>query len=85
MPEICSICGEWKLMNIIHWDFNVDEERRCSISVIPEDIFYKELIGVVLEGFALDITIKVQISFTIKIYLCYKKKFFQISLGMIAK
>lgn len=58
MPELCSICGDWKLMNNDHWDFTVDEERGCSISVISEDISYKELIAVVLEDFALDGTIK---------------------------
>lgn len=33
IPEICSICGEWKLLNRIQWGFTVDEERGCSISV----------------------------------------------------
>ncbi|KAH0926856.1 hypothetical protein HID58_019112, partial [Brassica napus] len=44
--------------DIIHWDFTVDKERRGSISVIPKDISYKELIRVVLEDFTIDNNIK---------------------------
>ncbi|KAF3567168.1 hypothetical protein DY000_02012990 [Brassica cretica] len=54
MIEICSICGEWKLINGIHWDFIVDDERGSSISMIHEDINYNSLIVAVLEDFGID-------------------------------
>ena len=54
MIEMCSIRGECKLINEIHWDFIVDDERRSSLSMIHEDIIYNDLIGVVLEDFGID-------------------------------
>ena len=44
--------------DIIHWDFTVEKKRGGSISVIPKDISYKELIRVVLEYFTIDDSIK---------------------------
>ncbi|KAH0880646.1 hypothetical protein HID58_068040, partial [Brassica napus] len=52
--EICSICGEWKLINGIHWDFIVDDQRGSSLSMIHEDISYNDLIVAVLEDFGID-------------------------------
>ena len=54
MIEICSICGEWKLINGIHWDFIVDDQRGSSLSMIHEDISYNDLIVAVLEDFGID-------------------------------
>ncbi|KAH0884157.1 hypothetical protein HID58_060253, partial [Brassica napus] len=54
MIEICSICGEWKLINGIHWDFIVDDQRGSSLSMIHKDISYNDLIVVVLEDFGID-------------------------------
>lgn len=54
MIEVCSVCGEWKLINGIHWDFTIDVDRGCSFSMIHEDISYNDLIGVVLEDFGID-------------------------------
>ncbi|KAG5392908.1 hypothetical protein IGI04_022871, partial [Brassica rapa subsp. trilocularis] len=52
--KICSICGEWKLINGIHWDFIVDDQRGSSLSMIHEDISYNDLIVAVLEDFGID-------------------------------
>ena len=54
MIEICSICGEWKLINGIQWDFIADDECGSFLCIIHEDICYKYLIGVVLEDFGID-------------------------------
>ena len=54
MIEICYICGEWKLINGIHWDFIVDDQRGSSLSMIHEDISYNDLIVAVLEDFGID-------------------------------
>ncbi|RID52966.1 hypothetical protein BRARA_G00395 [Brassica rapa] len=54
MIEICSICGEWKLINGIHWDFIVDDQRGSSLGMIHEDISYNDLIVAVLEDFRID-------------------------------
>ena len=54
MIEICSICGERKLINGIHWDFIVDDQRGSSLSMIHEDISYNDLIVAVLEDFGID-------------------------------
>ena len=54
MIEICSICGEWKLINGIQWDFITDDECGSFLRIIHEDICYKNLIGVVLEDFGID-------------------------------
>jgi len=51
--ELCSIRGDCKLINRIHWDFIVDDERGSSLSMIHEDISYNDLIGVVLEDLEL--------------------------------
>ena len=54
MIEVCSICGEWKLLNGIQWNFIFDVQRGSSLSMIPEDISYKDLIGIVFEYFGID-------------------------------
>ncbi|RID52576.1 hypothetical protein BRARA_G00029 [Brassica rapa] len=54
MIEICSICGEWKLINGIRWDFIVDDQRGSSLSMIHKDISYNDLIMAVLEDFGID-------------------------------
>ncbi|KAF3546767.1 hypothetical protein DY000_02005315 [Brassica cretica] len=45
---IIEICSIWKLINGIHWDFIVDDERGSSFSMIHEDISYNALIVIVL-------------------------------------
>ena len=54
--KLCSIRGDWKLINGIHWDFIVDDERGSSLSMILEDISYNDLIGIVLEDFGIDVS-----------------------------
>ncbi|KAF3604713.1 hypothetical protein F2Q69_00034640 [Brassica cretica] len=61
MIEICSICGEWKLINGIQWDFIVDDQRGSSLRMIHEDISYNDLIVAVLEDFGIDGTETVEI------------------------
>ncbi|KAF8090848.1 hypothetical protein N665_0463s0007 [Sinapis alba] len=50
----CYVSGEWKLINEIQWDFMIDDERGCSLSMIHEDISYNDLIGIVFEDFGID-------------------------------
>ncbi|WZZ12032.1 hypothetical protein YC2023_105121 [Brassica napus] len=54
--KLCSIRGDWKLINGIHWDFIVDDERGSCLSMILEDISYNDLIEVVLENFGIDVS-----------------------------
>ncbi|WZY83044.1 hypothetical protein YC2023_029428 [Brassica napus] len=54
--ELCSIRGDCKLINRIHWDFIVDDERGSSLNMILEDIIYNDSIGVILENFGIDVS-----------------------------
>ncbi|KAL0713404.1 hypothetical protein Bca4012_020382 [Brassica carinata] len=54
MIELYSVCGEWKLINGIQYDFIFDVERGSSLSMINEDSIYNDLIRVVSEDFGID-------------------------------